>query len=203
MTVDGDCSHEIKRHLLPWKKSYDKPRYRVNKQRHNFAHKGLSSQSYGFSSGHVWMWELDYKECWAWKNWCFWTVVMEKTLESPLAYKEIKPVNPKEDQSWIFIGRTDAEAETQILWPPDAKSRITGKDPDAGKNWRWGEKGTIEDEMVGWHHQLDGHEFEQASGIVDGQGTLVNCSPWGRKTSDMTELLNWTELSPSKWKYWR
>ena len=122
--------------------------------------KSPSSQCYGFSSGHVWMWELDYKESWVLKNWCFWTVVLEKTLESALDCKEIQPVHPRGNQSWIFFGRTDAEAETPILWPPDAKTWLIGKDPDAGKDWRWEEKGMTEDEMVGWHHQLNGHEFQ-------------------------------------------
>ena len=122
----------------------------------------LSSQGYGFSSGHVWMWDLDYKEGWVLKNWCFWTVVLEKTLESPLDCKEIKPVNPEGNQSWIFIGRTDAEAETPVLWPLDAKSWIIRKYPDAGKDRRQLEKGITEDEMVGWDHRLNGHEFEQA-----------------------------------------
>ena len=125
---------------------------------------GPSSQSYGFSSSHVWMWELDYKESWAPKNWCFWTVVLEKTLESPLDTKEIQPVHPKGDQSWIFIERTDAEAETPILWPPDTKNWLFGKVPDAGKDRRQEEKGTTKDEIVGWHHWLDGHEFKQAPG---------------------------------------
>ena len=127
-----------------------------------FANIGLSSQSYGFSSSHVWMWELDYKERWAQKNWCFWTVVLEKTLESPLDSREIQPVHPKGNQSWVFTGRTDAEAETIILWPPDVKNYwlMGRKDPDAGKDWRQEEKGTTEDEMVGWHHRLNGHEFE-------------------------------------------
>ena len=118
-----------------------------------------SSQGYGFSSSHVWMWELDYKESWPPKNWCFWTVVLEKTLESPLDHKEIQPVHPQGNQSWVFIGRTDVEAETPILWPPDVKSWLVRKDPDAGKDWRQEEKGMIEDEMVGCHHQLNGHEF--------------------------------------------
>ena len=126
---------------------------------HYFANKGPSSQSYGFSSSHVWMWELDYKESWAPKNWCFWIVVLEKTLESPLDCKEIQPVHPKGDQSWVFIGRTDVEAETPILWLPDAKIWLIGKDPDAGKDWGQEEKGTTEDEMVGWHHWLDGQGF--------------------------------------------
>ena len=148
------------------------------------------SQSYGFSSRHVWMWQLDHKEGWTLKNWCFWTVVLEKTLESPLDCKEIKPVHPKGNQSWIFIGRTDVEAEAPILWPPDAKSWLIRKDPDAGKDWRQEEKGTIEDEMVGWHHWLNGHEFEQAPGDGEGQGSLACCSPCGRKESDITERLN-------------
>ena len=160
ITADGDCSHEIKRSLTPWKESYDQPRQHVKKQRHYFVSNGPSSQGYGFSSSHVWMWELDYKESWVLKNWCFWTVVLEKTLESPLDCKEIQPVHPKGDQAWIFIGRTDVEAETSILWLPDVKSWLTGKDPDAGKDWRQEEKEMTEDEMAGWHHQLNGHEFE-------------------------------------------
>ena len=142
------------------KKSYDQPRQHIKNQRHYFANKGPSSQSYGFSSSSVWMWELDYKESWVLKNWCFWNVVLEKTLESPLDCKEIQPVHPRGNQSWIFIGRTDVEAETPILWPPDVKNWLIGKDSVAGKEWRWEEKGTTEDEMVGWHHWLDGHEFE-------------------------------------------
>ena len=143
--------------LTPWEKIYDQPRQHIKKQRHYFANKGLSSQSYGFSSSHVWMWELNYKESWAPKNWCFWTVMLEKTLESPLNCKEIQPIYPKGNQSWIFIGRTDVEAETLILWPPDTKNWLTRKDPDARKDWRWEEKEPTEDEMVGRHH---GHEFE-------------------------------------------
>ena len=134
--------------------------HHIKKQRHYFANKYQSSQSYGFSSSLIWMWELDYKESWVQKNWCFWTVVLEKTLESPLDCKEIQLVHPKGNQSWIFIGRTDVEAETPILWPPDAKNWLIGKDPDAGKDWRQEEKGIAEDEMVAWHHQLYGHEFE-------------------------------------------
>ena len=147
----------------------------------------------GFSSSHVWMWELNHKKSWEMKKWCLWTVVLEKTLEGPLDCKEIKPVNSKGNQSWIFIGRTDAEAKAPILWPPDAKSWLIGKDPDAGKDWRQEEKGTTEDEVVGWHHRLNGHEFEQVPGVGDGQGSLACCSPWGCKESDMTEWLNWTE----------
>ena len=146
--------------LAPWKRNYDKPRQHTRKQSHHFADKGLYSQSYGFSSSHVRMWDLDHKESWAPKNWCFWTVVLEKTLESPLDCKEIQPVHPRGNQSWIFIGRTDAEAKTPILWPPDVKNWLIGKDPDAGKDWRQEEKGITEDEMVGWHHWLSGHESE-------------------------------------------
>ena len=145
-----------------------------------------------FSSSHVWMWKLDYKESWEPKNWCFWTVVLEKTLESPLDCKEINTVNPKGNQSWIFIGRTDAEAETPVFWPPDAKNWFIGKGPVSGKDWRQEEKGMTAGEMVGWHHQLDGDEFEQAPGVGDDQGILVYCSPWGCKEMDMTEWLNWT-----------
>ena len=180
--------------LTPWKKSYDQPRQHIQKQRHHFVNKGPSSQSYGFSSSHIWMWELDHRKSWSPKNWCFWTVVLEKTLESSLDCKEIQPVHPKGNQSWIFIGRTDVEAETPILWPPGVKNWLTGKDPDAGKDWRQEEKGTTEDDMVGWHQWLNGHEFEQALRVGDGQGSLACCSPWGRKDSDTTEQLNWTEL---------
>ena len=146
--------------LAPWKKSYDQPRQHIKKQRYYFVNKGPSSQSYGFPSSHVWMWELDYKESCVPRNWCFWTVVLEKTLKSPLDCKEIQPVHPKGNQSWLFIGRTDAEAEIPILWPPGVKNWFIWKDPDAGKDGRWEEKRTTEDETVGWHHWLDGHEFE-------------------------------------------
>ena len=153
--------------IATWKKSCNQPRQYIKKQRHYFTNKVLSSQGCGFSSSHVWMWELEYKESWALKNWCFWTVVLHKTLASPLDCKEIKPVNPEGNQSWIFIGRTDAEAETPVLLLPDVKNWLIGKDPDAGEDWRQEEKGTKEDEMVGWHHQLDGHEFEQALKVGD------------------------------------
>ena len=135
------------------------------------------------------MWELDYKESLPLENWCFWTVGLEKTLESPLDCKEDQPVHPKRNQSRILIGMTDAEAETPILWPPDAKNWLIGKDPDAGKDWRQEEKGMTEDEMVGYHHQLNGHEFELAPGVGDGQGSRVHCSPWCCKESDRTEWL--------------
>ena len=141
------------------------------------------------------MWELDYKKSWVPRNWWFWTVVLEKTLESPLDCREIKAVNSKGNQSWIFIGRSDAEAETPVLWPPDAKNWLIGKDPDAGKDWRQEKKGMTEDEMVGWHHWLNGHEFEQSLGGGDGQGSLACCSPWGHKASDTTEQQNWTEMN--------
>ena len=163
-------------------------------QRHHFTSKGPSSQGYGFSSGLVWMWELDCEESWALKNRCFWTVVLEKTLESPLDCKEIQPIHSKGDQSWVFIGRTDAEAETPILWPPHTKSWLIGKDPDAGRDCGQEEKGTTVDEMAGWHHRLDGREFEWTRGVGDGQGSLVFCDSWGHKESDTTEQLNWTEL---------
>ena len=270
--------------LTPWKESYDQPRQHIEKQRHYFVNKGPSSQGYGFSIGHVWMWELDYKEgcccfvasvvsdsvqphrwqptrlrlpwdspsrntgvgchfllqymtvksesevaqsCptlripwtaayqappsmgfsrqeywsglplpspkegWVLKNWCFWTMVLEKTLESPWDCKEIQPVHPKGDQPWIFIRRIDVEAETPILWLPDAKSWLIWKDPDAGKDWGQEEKGTTEDEMVGWHHRFNGHGFGWIPGVGNGQGSLVCCGSWGRKESDTTGWLNW------------
>ena len=179
-------------HLLLGRKVMTNPRQHTKKERHYFPDKGPSSfQRYGFSSSHVWTWELDYKESWMPKNWCFWIVVLAKTLESPLDCKEAKPVNPKGNQSWRLIGRTDVEAEAPILWPPDVKSWLTGKDPDAGKDWRQEEKGKREDEMVGWHHWLNGCEFEQSLGVGDGQGSPACYSSWGRKESDMTEQLNW------------
>ena len=156
-----------------WKESYDQARQCIKKQRHYIANKGPYGQGYGFSSGHVWMWELDYKESWVSKNWCFWTVVLEKTLESRLDCKEIQPVHLKVDQSCMFIGRTDVEAETPILWLPDAKSWLIWKDPDAGRDWGQEEKRTTEDGMVGWHHWLNGHEFGWTLGTGDGQGVLA------------------------------
>ena len=156
ISADDDCSHEIKSCFLFGRKAM------INldstlKSRHNFANKGPFSQRYGFSSSHVWMWELGYKVSWAPKNWCFWNVVLEKTLESPLDCEEIQSVHPKGNQSWMFIGRTDAEAETPILRPPDVKNWLIWKDPDAGRDWGQEEKGTTEDEMAGWHHWLNGH----------------------------------------------
>jgi len=155
VTADGDCSHEIKRRLLLGSKAMTNLESILKSRDITLLTKVHLVKSYGFSSSQVWMWELDYKQSWAPKNWCFWTVVLEKTLESPLDCKEIKPVNPKGNQSWIFVGRTEAEAP--ILSPPDVKNWLIGKDPDAGKDGRREEKGTTEDEMVGWHHWLDGH----------------------------------------------
>ena len=158
----------IKKTLAPWRESYNKPRQHIKKQRHHSADKGSYSQSYGFSNSYVWMWELDHKEGWVLKNWCFQIVVLEKTLESPLHSKEIKLVNSKGKQLWIFVGRTDTEDEVPIFWPPDAKSWLIGKDPEAGKDWRQKEQGMTEDKMVGWHHWLSGHEFEQTLGDSGG-----------------------------------
>ena len=175
----------------------------MKKEMHCFAHKGTASQSYSFSSSHVWMWALDHKKGWVLKNWCLQTVMWGKSLESPFDCKEIKLVNPKGNQSWIFTGRTDAEAETLTLWPPEGKNWLSGKDPDAGKDCRQEEKGKTEDEMVGWHHWLDGHEFEQALGVGNGQGSL--CSPWGWKELVTTEWLNWltkAEIQNRKQNIW-
>ena len=177
--------------LAPWKKSYDQSRQHIKKQRHYFAIKGLSSQSYGFSSN-VWMWQLDHKESWAPKNWCSSTVMLEKTLESPLDCKEIQLVNSKGNQSWIFIGRTDAEGETLILWPSDEKNWLIGKDLDAGKDWRQEEESSRG--WDGWMASLTWWTWVWVgSGSWWWQGSLVCCRPWGRKESDMTEWLNWTE----------
>ena len=178
--------------FVPWKKSYDKPRECIKKQRHYFTNKGPYSQRYVFSSTHVWIWELDHKESWVPKNWCLQTVVLEKTLESSLDCNEIKPVIPKGNQSWIVIGRADAEAETPMLWPPDAKSWLIGKDPDAGKDWRQEKKGMTEDEMVAFHHWLNEHETEKTPGDDKGQGRLA-CSVHGI-TESWTQLSDWTEL---------
>ena len=176
--------HEIKRCLLLGRKAMTNLDSILKSRDSTSPTTVCLSQSYCFSSSHVWMWELDHKEIWVPQNWCFWTVVLEKTLESPLDCREIQPVNPKGNQSWIFIGKTDTEAP--ILWLPNEKNWFIGKDPDAGKDWNWEEKGAIEGEMVGWHHWLDGHELEQAPGVADGQGSLGCCSPWGHKESDMT-----------------
>ena len=178
----------------PWKKSYGQPRQLIKKQRRYFANKGPSSQNYGFSSSHVWIWELDHKESWVLKNWCFWIAVLEKIPESPLDCKEIQPVHPKGIESWIFIGRTDAEAEAPILWLPNAKNWLLGKDPDAGKDWKKEEKGTTENEMVGWHPWLDRYEFVYAPGVGDEQGSLACYSPH-QVARSQTQLSDWTELN--------
>ena len=167
-------------------------------QRHYFANKGPSSQGNGFSSSNVWLWELDYEESWALKNWYFWTVVLGKTLESPLDCKEIQPVHSEGDQPWDFFGRNDANAETPVLWPPHAKSWLIGKDFDAGRDWGQEEKGTTEDEMAGWNHRPDGCEFEWTLGVGDRQGGLACCDSWGRKELDTTERLNWTTQEPAQ-----
>ena len=178
--------------LSPWKKSCDQPRQHIKKQIHYIADKGPFSQIYDFSSSYVWMWELDYKESWAPKNWCFWTAVLEKTLESLLDCKEIQPVHLKGNQSWIFIGRTD-EAEAPILWPPDVKNWLLGKDPDPGKDWRREEKGMIENEMVGWHHWLNGHEVWASSGSWwwTGRPGVLQSMGLQRGGHDWVTELNW------------
>ena len=177
--------------LAPWKKSYDQPRQHIKKQRHHFANKGPSSQSYGFSSSHVLMWEWDYKESWAPKNWCFWTLVLEKILHNPLEFKEIKPVNPKGNQSWIFIGRTDAEAEILILWPPDAKNWLLEKTLKLGKIEGGRRRGW---QRMRWLDGItDSMDISLCSGSWLWRGSLVCCSPWGRKELDTMEQLNWTE----------
>ena len=173
--------------LTPWKESYDQTR--KLKSRDITLPTKVRSQGYGFSNSHAWMWELDYKESWALNNWYFRPVVLEKTLESPLDCKEIQPVHPKEDESWLFIGRTDVEAETPILWPLDAKSWLIGKDPDAEKDWRQVKKGMTEDEMFRWHHWLNGHGFEQTPG--DSKGQALHASGHGVAKSQ-TWLSNWT-----------
>ena len=160
ITADGDCSHEIKRCLLLGRKAITNLDRILKCRDITLPTKLCLVKAIVFPLVTLWMWELDYKESWALKNWCSWTVVLEKTLESPFHFKEMQPVHPRGNQSWIFIGRTDAESETPILWPPDAKNWLIGKDPDAGKDWRSEEKGTKEDDMVGWHHGLDGHEFK-------------------------------------------
>ena len=191
ITADGDCSHETKRCLLFGRKTMTNLDS-ILESRDITLPTEVHLQGYGFSSSHVWMCELDCEESWALKNWWFWTAVLEKTLESPLNCKEIQPVHPKGDQSRVFIGRTDAKAETPILWPPHVKSWLTGKDSDSGRDWGQKEKGTTEDKMAGWHHRLDGHEFEWTPGVGDGQRGLACCDSWGFKESDTTEWLKWT-----------
>ena len=192
-TADGDCSHEITRCLLHGRKVMTNLDSLLKSWNITLPTKVHLVKAVVFP---VVMYgcELDYKESWALKYWCFWTVVLEKTLESPLDCKDIQPVHAEGNQSWIFNGRTDAEAETPILWLPDAKTWFILKDPAAGKDWRQEEKGMTEDEMVGCHHWLDGHEFEQALGVDYGQWSLVCCSPRDCKESDMTEPLNWTHM---------
>ena len=178
--------------LAPWKKSYDQPRQHIKKQRHYFANKGPSSQSYHFSRSQVWMWELDSKESWALKNWCFWTVVLKKTLESPLDRKEIQPVHPEGNQSWMFIGRTDAKAEALILWPPDAKSWLIWKDPDAGKDWRQEEKGWQRIRLDGITDSLD-MSLSRLRELVMDRGAW--CAAVPAATKSQTRLSNWNELN--------
>ena len=185
ITADGNCSHEIERRLLPGRKAMTNLGCILKSRTITFPTKVCIVNAV-FSCHHVQMWELNHKEGWVPKNWCFWTVLLEKTLESPLDCKEIRPVNPKENQPCIFIGRTDAKAEAPILWPPDAKSWLIGKDPDAGKDWRQEEKGKTENEMVWWHHWLNAHEFEQALGDGEGQGSQVCYIPLVHKESDTT-----------------
>ena len=193
ITADSDCSHEIKRRLLLGRKVMTNLDSVLKSRDIILSTKFRLSRLWFFSSSHVWMWELDCKESWAPKNWCFWIAVLEKTLESTLDCKEIQPVHPKGDQSWVFIGRTDVEAETPMLWPPHAKSWLIGKDPDAGRDWGQEEKGMTEDEIVGWHHRHSGHGFVWTPGVGDGQRGLACCDSWGCKESDTTERLNWTE----------
>ena len=178
--------------LTPWKESHGQPRQHIQKQRHYFVNKDPSSQGYGFSSSHVWMWELDYKESWALKNWYFWTVVLEKTLEGPLDCKEIKPVHPKGNQSWVFFIRTDVEGEAPTFWPPDAKRWLIWNDPDVGKDWRQEEKGTTKDEMVRWHHWLSGVWVNSRSWWWTGRPGVLQLMGSQRVRHDWATELNWT-----------
>ena len=194
ITADGDCSHEIKSHLLLGRKAMANQGSILNSRDITLPTKVHLVKAMVFP---VVMWELDCEEGWVPKNWCFWTVVLEKTLESPLDCKEIQPVNSKGKHPWIFIRMTDVEAEVPIFWPPDAKSWLIEKAPAAGKDWGQEEKGMTEDELAVWHQWLDGHEPEWTPGVGDGQGGLACCGSWGHKESDMTERLNWTELRQS------
>ena len=194
ITADDDCSHEIKRHLFLGRKAMTNIDSILNSRDITLPTKVyLVKAVFFFSNSHVWMWVLDYKESWTLKNWCFWTVLLEKTLESPLDCKEIKPVNPKGNQFWICIGRADAEVETPIFWSPDAKNWLIGKHPGAKKDRRQEEKATTEDEMVGCNHRLEGLEFEQALRVGDRQGSLVCCTPWGFTELNTAERLSWTD----------
>ena len=207
ITTDGDCSHAIKRHLLLGRKTMTiLDNSIIKKQRRYFANKTPSSPSYGFSSSHIWMWELDYKESWALKNWCFWTVVLEKTPESPLDYKEIQPVNPKGNQSWIFIGKTDAEAETSIIWPPVGKNWLIRKDPDAGKHWRQEKKGMTEDEMVITDSMASLTQWTRVwassrSWWWTGKPSMLQSMGYQRVGHDWATELNWTEIPISASAY--
>ena len=192
ITADGDCSHEIKRCLLLGRKVMTNLDTILKSRDITLPTKVCIVKAMVFPV--VVKWELDCKESWAPKNRYFGTMMLEKTLESPLDCKEIQPVTPKRNQSWIFIGKTGAVAKTPILWPLDVKNWLIGKDPDTWKDWRWEEKGTTENEMAGWHYWLNEHEFKWTPGVGDGQGGLACCDSWGRKESDTTELLNWTEL---------
>ena len=180
ITADGDCSHEIERCLLLGRKAMTNLESILKSRDITLPTKVCLVKAMVFPVVMYGCWEMDHKESWVTKNWCFWTVVLEKTLENPLDCQDIKTVHPKGNQSWIFIGRTDVEAKVPIFWLPDAKNWLIEKDPDAGQDWRQ-EKGTTEDEIVGWHHWLDGHEFEQAPGVGNGQGSLACCSPWGHR----------------------
>ena len=199
ITVDSDCSHEIKRYLLLGRKVVTNLDSILKSRDNTLPTKVRLVKAVVFP---VVMYgcELDYRESWVQKNWCFWTVVLEETVESPLDYKEIQPVQPKGNQSWVFFGKNDAKAETPVFWSPHAKSWLIGKDSDAGRDWGQEEKGMTEDEMAGWHHWLDGCESEWTPGVGDGQGGLACCDSWGRKESDMTEWLIWSDLNGSeKW----
>ena len=200
ITVDGDCSHEIKRCLLLGRKVMTNLDSILKSRDITLSTKVCLVKTMVFSSGHVWMWELDYNESWVPKNWCSFELVLEKTLESPLDCKEIQPVYSKGDQSWVFTGGIAVEGETPILWSPDVESWLIWKDPDAGKDWGWEEKGTTEDEIVGWHHWFNGHGFGWTTGVGDGQGGLVCFSSWGRRVGHnwVTEL-NWT-VPLGSWK---
>ena len=189
ITADGDCNYKIKRRLHLGRKAMTNLDSVLKSKDITLPAKVHLVKAMVFPAV-TYGCELDHKEGWVLKNWCFWTVVLEKTLKSPLNCKEMKAVNPKGNQSWIFIGRTDTEAETPILWPPDAKNWLIRKDPDGGKDWRQGETGMTKDEMVGWHHRLNGHEFGQTPGEGEGQGSLVCCTPWDHKESDKTVWLN-------------